>query len=206
MAHRQSGGYKEEPGVAVANDHVSTPLSVSASVLWCPCVHGRILHFRTRTRSRDASHAFFAQVRNLFPFGPDGRDDGWRTTRCGFDAFQKFTSKAVRTRGRVSTISQARFKVNQGACTRQGPHLLPNPTRARQPGRAQTSSALTRLTVKLSRTCLLFGGGACERLFCVLHRWVRRTVWLPSPAREGLSTAHSRKVCSDRPALSEKGR
>lgn len=24
MAHRQSGGYKEEPGVAVAGDHVST--------------------------------------------------------------------------------------------------------------------------------------------------------------------------------------
>ena len=26
MAHRQSGGYKEEPGVAVAGDHVSVQL------------------------------------------------------------------------------------------------------------------------------------------------------------------------------------
>jgi hypothetical protein len=50
--------------------------------------------------------------------------------------------------------SQARFKVSQGACTRQGPQLLPNPTRARQPGRAQTSSALTRLTVKAQQNLL----------------------------------------------------
>lgn len=29
MAHRQSGGYKEEPGVAVAGDHVSATFSIA---------------------------------------------------------------------------------------------------------------------------------------------------------------------------------
>lgn len=105
MAHRQSGGYKEEPGVSVANDHVSSPLvSLSSTCLALLHVFERGRIYRDRIIALVSCIAtlviiiFLAsrslvQIRKLHQFGngTHGCVTGTRWLGEGFDGFQKAT-------------------------------------------------------------------------------------------------------------------
>lgn len=67
MAHRQS--YKEEPGVAVAGDHVSTQLFFSLSFSINCCNQAIGCDYRTRTRALLCNHVSVRGTRAFISLG-----------------------------------------------------------------------------------------------------------------------------------------
>jgi hypothetical protein len=108
MAHRQSGGYKEEPGVAVAGDHVSVQLFNLMAVTHSAGFGYRVCALQCSTCN--TRNNFFAsaiiQSPQLRVFASpsalvwrQGMRQGW-AWRCGFDAFQKITSGTRKCRAK----------------------------------------------------------------------------------------------------------
>ena len=188
----------------MANDHVCTPLSVSS-------LRSDSIFSHSYSQARHKS-CFLRPPSQVVPLrlGLAGMTAEGKA-RCGFDAFQKITSKAVRTRRRESTL---RGRVSKSARVHARDKVLtccpiPREQSSRLP--AQTSSALTRLTAKLAEpdSCLRAPVWCRER---VLDRWVRRTVaaesserGAPPLIRAPMLAEDVAQVCRDRRALWETG-
>jgi hypothetical protein len=106
MAHRQTGGYKEEPGVAVAGDHVSVLLFSKCSVYsgaQLACLSCALLCNKCCIATHSSSYSFIiialacvqlsARIRKLFYFGLKSRGSKQGLPGgVGFESFQKITS------------------------------------------------------------------------------------------------------------------
>jgi hypothetical protein len=182
MAHRQSGGYKEEPGVAVAGDHVSTQPSLYLSWATLCIISGPIslvgLAFSqvksdvgtqviiplSRKSSKFASCASLVQgCKDTAHRWPGG---GVLQERRCFDNFQKITSKAGLEVDFTATfvgpfhnqLGAARVHASRTRVSSRCPIPPADPSWASAQTLTNLLCSISRLTVKMHkvhRTCFI---------------------------------------------------